>query len=90
MPHLSKWLLAAGSIIILYTFLYDYGNLLMTNNLLFDYVNLLHNQTFVTIAKSYIPKNYNWTIFWIGESLICVAIVQLYLISKLHELHAEC
>lgn len=79
---LSKTLLGIGSVLILFTYLKDYGNLLLKNELLFDYLHLLENEKFILASSSYLPENYNWPIFWLGEFVIGCAIVQLYFISK--------
>jgi hypothetical protein len=78
----SKALLTLGSLLILYTFLFDYGKLIIQNELLADYANLLHNKKFIQLATAYLPRDYNWTGFWLGEILIAIAILQLYLKSK--------
>jgi hypothetical protein len=83
----SIGLLVSGSLLILYTYLFDYGNLLLTNDLLSDYANLLQNKKFTTLASAYVPVKYNWGIFWVGELLIISAIINLCI--KTNPLHLQ-
>ncbi len=63
-----EWsLFICGMLLILYTFVIDYGLLLFTNP---------------EQITSYIPTNYHWIIFVIGELLGVCAIIKLYLRKK--------
>jgi hypothetical protein len=86
MTSVSKWLLGVGSLFILYTFLYDYGILIIKNNLLIEYANLLHSKKFKSLAMLYMPEHYNWTIFWIGEAIICIGVLKIFLAAKRNSL----
>ena len=68
----------AGALVILYTFLFDYGNLLARNDLFTDYFQLVKNKKFLQLASAYIPSSYNWLLFCAGEILIGAAIIQLF------------
>lgn len=70
--------LIAGSILILYTFLKDYGWLIVRNGFISDYPNLLQNQDFLELASGYIPAAYNWRVFWLGEIFLLAGIFCLY------------
>ncbi len=80
---LREWiLLFAGSLAILYTYLYDYGKLIISNGFLKDFFELATKTEFHQIVSSYVPLSYNWILFWIGEVLIVIAIVMIYIRTK--------
>lgn len=54
----------AGAIIVLFTFLYDYGRLICAGR--------------TDLIASYFPTDYNWIAFVIGELLILLSIVIFY------------
>ena len=63
-----EWILfAGGMLLILYTFIIDYGKLLFSNP---------------ELIASYVPTRYNWAAFLIGEIMIIYAIVNFYLRKK--------
>lgn len=76
-PIRSKLLIGTGSLVILYTYLIDYGNLLWTNDLMTEYLNLLSNEKFIKLASVYLPGHYNWTLFWMGELMILTGIIMI-------------
>lgn len=81
--NLVEWiLLIIGALVVLYTYLYDYGKLIISNGFLGDFLNLATNQKFLSLAGSYIPSNYNWALFILGEIIILFAIFKFYLRSK--------
>lgn len=71
----TTWLLlSGGSLIILYTFMADYGGLIVSNGFLTEYPQLLQNRDFLKIASAFIPESYNWFLFAIGEMTILAGI----------------
>src|SRR3989344_165064 len=75
-----EWcLLILGALIVLYTYLYDYGKIIFLNGFLSDFFNLAKNPEFLSLTSNYIPVNYNWVLFIIGEVIILFAIFKLYL-----------
>jgi hypothetical protein len=68
-------LLIGGSVIILYTFLKDYGEVIITNGFLGDYLTIMQNDRFLEIARNYIPQSFSWGIFSLGELLIMLGII---------------
>ncbi len=71
----KEWmLLVLGSILILYTFLYDYGNLIISRGFLPNFFSLASRDEFQQIAGTYIPSSYPWWLFILGEVLILLAI----------------
>lgn len=72
---MKEWiLLVIGSLLILYTFLYDYGNLIMGGGFLSEFFTIASHAEFQQIAGAYIPSYYPWWLFIIGEVLILYAI----------------
>jgi hypothetical protein len=63
-------LLVCGSMVILYTFLKDYGSIIIDNGFHEDYAMIMQNKAFVAIASAYIPQSYSWEFFVFGEVLI--------------------
>jgi hypothetical protein len=70
--------LLAGIVIILFTFMKDYGSLIIMNGFFADYANLMNNAEFIRMASAYIPTSYNWYLFVVGECLIGAAIYKLF------------
>jgi len=68
------WLLT-GCILILFTFMKDYGSILFSTGSFSAYVKFIQSKSFVT--SEYMPSSYNWLVFWIGEFFICSGIIYL-------------
>jgi len=72
------WLLwISGTVIILLTFLKDYGSIIIGNGFLTDYANLLRNPDFLKIASNYLPDSFDWRMFFLGELLIIAGVVKM-------------
>ena len=72
---LSVWaLLISGSLLILFTFMEDYGRLIISNGFVSDYPRLLENKEFITRAEAFIPEQFNWIVFLSGEILLLAAV----------------
>lgn len=71
-------LLAAGSLLILFTFLQDYGWIILNNGFMPDYTNLLRNNDFIRLASGYIPGSYNWPVFLLGELFLLAGVFFQY------------
>ena len=67
--------LIMGCMLVLFTFMKDYGSLLLSAGSFSAYVHLIQSKTFV--ASEYAPASYNWLVFWIGEISICASIIYL-------------
>jgi len=66
--NLIEWVLfAAGMLLVLYTFVIDYGRLVFGNP---------------ALIAIYVPTSYNWAVFAAGEILIACAIVKFYMKNK--------
>ena len=82
---LKEWiLLFTGGLAILYTYLYDYGQLIINSGFLKDFFELTAKPEFHQIVSNYVPSGYNWILFCIGEVLILIAIVMIYIRTKHH------
>jgi hypothetical protein len=78
-----EWtLLFAGALIILYTFLIDYGYLIINGGYLKDFLTLATNTEFSSVISSYVPLNYNWLLFLIGEIIMAISICMFYFRKK--------
>lgn len=77
--NLKEWaLLIIGSLIILYTFLIDYGILIFGNGFAKDFFTLSTNQEFIQLISSFKPLYYPWGVFILGEILILLGIFMFY------------
>ncbi len=75
----KEWsLFILGSIIILYTFLYDYSKLIFAGGFAKDFFTLSVNPAFIGAVSSFIPEEYNWLLFFLGEIFVLLGIFYLY------------
>ena len=73
--NLKEWtLFILGSLLILYTFIYDYGQFLFKEGFVYQLLTFTTNEALGQQVFSYIPTSYNWTLFIIGEMLIIISI----------------
>jgi len=80
---IKEWLLLlAGSLFILYTFLYDYGKLIIANGFLPNFFELAADEEFKEIVLQYVPAYYNWSLFVVGMLLIITAVILLCIRNK--------
>ena len=83
--RMALLLLLAGSAVVLYTFLKDYGSILASNGFFRDFSTLMQNKKFLAIASDYLPTEYSWGLFVVGELLIIAGIIKgMYPKSRLH------
>lgn len=66
--------LISGSMLILFTFLENYGKLIIGNGFTDDYPLLLQNSRFVALASGFLPQSFNWLVFSIGELLLLAGV----------------
>ncbi|MBI2449811.1 hypothetical protein HYV49_05965 [Candidatus Pacearchaeota archaeon] len=79
----TEWtLFIVGSAIILYTFLYDYGQLIFKGGFASGFLTLATNESFSQIVFSYAPSSYNWILFVVGEILIFISIFSFFIRTK--------
>ena len=79
----SDWVLIfGGALIILYTYLVDYGKLLFESGALGADSSPETAERLVTMISSYIPDRYRWLLFIAGEVLIVAAITNILIRSR--------
>jgi len=78
---LKEWtLLIAGLLLVLYTWLIDYGRLIFGNSgFAKQFFTLVQNQDFINAISSYMPAYYRWTLFAIGIILASAGVILFYL-----------
>ena len=70
-----EWtLFIISALLILYTWLIDYGRI----------ITLTNNQDFYNIISSYIPQSYNYLLFFIGIIIALFGIIEFYLRNRKH------
>src|SRR3989344_2316171 len=81
--NIKEWsLIILGIILVLYTWLYDYGKLIISDGFAKDFFTLATNQEFYSILTSYNQAYYNWPLFLIGLALSTLGILLFYLRTK--------
>lgn len=66
--------LVSGSMLILFTFMEDYGMLIIANGFADDYPLLLQNPEFLVIASGFLPQSFNWIVFSLGELILLTGV----------------
>jgi hypothetical protein len=67
-----------GMILILYTFLYDYSKLVIQKGFVSDFFNPTINPELCHAVSNYMPTNYNWIVFFIGEFFVITSLIFFY------------
>jgi hypothetical protein len=67
LPRLAWTLIVVGCAFILYTFMKDYGWLIVGHGFLDNYAGILGNKDFIELASGYLPRAFEWRIFFVGE-----------------------
>jgi hypothetical protein len=66
----TDWLMfSAGSLIIIFSFIYDYISILLSQT------NPGNNHALLSEMNNYIPQNYHWWIFAAGESILIITLI---------------
>lgn len=66
-----------GSLLVLLSFMWDYGGLLLTESYWREWDSLLENPEFLAKATYLVPNEFHWEIFGLGEMLIFTGIFQI-------------
>lgn len=75
-----EWaLMALGIILVLYTWIYDYGKIIISGGYIKDFFTLNSNKEFMQIIADYVPQYYNWPVFIIGIIFTSIGILIFYL-----------
>ncbi len=75
-------LIIIGILIVLYTWLYDYGKIILRGGFTNEFFTLAYNQQFLQIIENYYPSYYNWPLFLIGLIISSVGILFFYLRTR--------
>jgi len=75
-------LVILGVLVILFTWLYDYGKIIFKGGFAKDFFTLAENLQFQEVISNYVPLYYNWTLFLIGLVIFSVGILLFYLRIK--------
>ena len=70
--------LISGSVLILFTFMVDYGTMIVENGFAQDFPNLLQNPEFLSLASQLSPQPFSWIIFCMGEAILAAGIYFQY------------
>ena len=74
-----EWvLIITGAVIIFISFILDYTQLLVRGGYLNKLSSLSTNQDFINDLTSYVPENFKWSIFLLGEVLIISALLLIH------------
>lgn len=84
-----EWsLLVSGSLLVLYTFMKDYGRLALSHLSPGGTEKQASREDMWTAVTQYVPEDFNWLVFGAGELLILIVLVTLFLrIRKLRSKH---
>ena len=79
----SEWgLLISGALIIFYTFIKDYSRIIIMGGFLSDFWRLTDNEQFQQLISQYVPSEYSWYLFGIGEFLALSALALIIIRTK--------
>lgn len=74
-----EWaMMIVGVIIILISFMWDYASIIIKDGLLSKFWVLTNDTHLLSNVLTFIPTNYSWESFIVGEFLILVAVVIMY------------
>lgn len=76
--------LFAGGLMMLYTFLIDYGRFLENGDYFRYYLSLSANPGFQKALADYIPGPYNWVLFTAGDAVLLGAIYRYFRRSRIN------
>lgn len=80
---LKEWILIIfGTLLVLYTWVYDYGKTIIAGGFLKDFFGLVRNPQFFDIVENYMPRPYNWTLFIIGLLLSTAGVISFFIRTK--------
>ena len=81
--QIKEWtLFILGAILVLYSWLYDYGTIIFGGKFARSFFTLAENPQFMKVISEYSPAGYNWIIFSIGIILTIVGIGLFYTRTK--------
>jgi len=75
-------LVVVGMILVLFTWIYDYGALIISNGFAKDFFTLTNNSQFYQVIGSYSPDYYNWPLFLIGFAMSSIGVLLFYIKNR--------
>ena len=79
----KEWaLIVLGILLVLYTWLYDYGKIILQGGFAKDFFTLVHSPGFIATTQSYMPSSYNWPLFLLGLALSSAGVLIFFLRTK--------
>ncbi len=77
----EKIMLIIGAMILFISFIWDYSQYTFQYFTISEFFKNLSNPKLSELSYSYIPQQFNWIYFWIGEGVILISTL-LYLLRK--------
>ncbi|MFH1802435.1 MAG: hypothetical protein ABH864_03210 [archaeon] len=75
-----EWILVvAGVLVVLWTWMYDYGLMIIGGGFFSEFFTLAENVELMALVTGFVPLTYNWWLFGIGFVLASVGIGKFYL-----------
>ncbi len=73
----TEWfLLILGALVIILSFLWDYGGYVLRDHSFIDLFSLSEEELF-RVGQDYVPRDFDWTIFLAGELLATLGVVSI-------------
>lgn len=69
-PGFSWLLLGAGAVVLFVSFIYDYSAFMLQHICILDFWNPEKSNMVIRYSMEYVPRNYNWFMFVVGELLL--------------------
>ena len=79
--RMEWWLLIGGSLTVITSFVWDYCDFILTHHS-FSEIWSIQSDTLFELAQNYIPRKFNWIIFWLGEIILLLGVGFFYRRSK--------
>lgn len=80
-------LLILGALVILFTFMFDFGKIIIRGDFLGKLVSLPENPDFLAILTTFVPNHYSWGIFTLGIIIILFSLIIMIKRSVHSEIH---
>jgi hypothetical protein len=80
--HISvlEWILfIVGAHILIAAFIWDYSKFILNRYTLGNIWRMPDNRPLYELGLQYVPKSFNWLLFWIGETIIVAGIMILFI-----------
>ena len=75
----------AGAVFIFITFIWDFSYMILKGKFISRFLTLAINPESLDIVSHYIPANYNWCLFALGEALMLLSLLLLCQRVKKHQ-----